>query len=909
VAHRELAERALAMAASARDAHAGYLAVADSAVHTQHRYVELQRALLSACIASEAHASEAHASEASASESTAVGSDAIEPIATQPAARVGPPAAGSWLDRAGCLEFARGSIARALGEAFAPVDAFPTRVRLPDEPLMLVDRILSVTGEPGSMTSGTVVTEHDVREGAWYLDGGRIPTCIAVEAGQADLFLSGWLGVDRVTRGLACYRLLDAAVTFHGSLPAPGSTIHYEIAIDRFAWQGDSVMFFFRFEATTGGQPLLSMRNGCAGFFTQERLAAGRGIVQTALGRARMPGKKPADWRDLVPLARNGAAGAAEASGPGPLAYGAAELDRLRAGDLAGCFGPEFARLPIARPLTIPGGRMRVVHRVVELDAAAGRFGLGLIRAEADIHPDDWFLTCHFVDDMVMPGTLMYECCMHTMRILLMRLGWVGEDGQVAWEPRPGVTSILKCRGQVLASTRVVTYEVVLKEIGYDPAPYAIADALMSADGHPIVQITNMSARLSGTDRQALEALWAGARAQPEIPPAAPPPRKALHSHGQILAFAIGKPSEAFGEPYRPFDSGRVIARLPGPPYMFLDRIVGVAGCRPFVLAPGAVAEAEYDVPPDAWYFDSNRQRSMAFAVLLEVGLQPCGWLAAYVGSCLRSATDLSFRNLGGTATLHREVFPGSGTLATQVKLTATSESGGMIIQHYELAIRDRTGPVYSGTTSFGFFSRKALAEQVGVRGARLYVPAPEEEARTAAPVAPPPALGLEMPDRQLAMFDAVDLFVPDGGAAGLGFVRATKRVVPSEWFFAAHFHQDPVWPGSLGLEAFQQLLKVCARHRWGTGAGGAAGTTAGCALGARLRFQPIGVGVEHTWQYRGQVIPANRTVSVEASITGVDEAARRITGSGHLSVDGLTIYQMSDFSIGLVDDPGPEAG
>jgi hypothetical protein len=51
---------------------------------------------------------------------------------------------------------------------------------------MLADRVVSVTGVPNSMKSGSCVTEHDVLHDGWYLDGGRIPTCIAVEAGQAD---------------------------------------------------------------------------------------------------------------------------------------------------------------------------------------------------------------------------------------------------------------------------------------------------------------------------------------------------------------------------------------------------------------------------------------------------------------------------------------------------------------------------------------------------------------------------------------------------------------------------------------------------------------------------------------------------------------------------------------------------
>jgi hypothetical protein len=89
-----------------------------------------------------------------------------------------------------------------------------------------------------SMESGRVVTEHDVLPGAWYLDGDRAPVCISVEAGQADLFLSAYLGIDHQVKGERAYRLLDAVVVFHRGLPRPGETIRYEIAIDRFVRQG-----------------------------------------------------------------------------------------------------------------------------------------------------------------------------------------------------------------------------------------------------------------------------------------------------------------------------------------------------------------------------------------------------------------------------------------------------------------------------------------------------------------------------------------------------------------------------------------------------------------------------------------------------------------------------------------------
>ena len=280
--------------------------------------------------------------------------------------------------------------------------------------------------------------------------------------------------------------------------------------------------------------------------------------------------------------------------------------------------------------MKLPGGMLRLLDRVPVIDPAGGRFGIGFVRAEYDVHPDDWFLTCHFVDDQVMPGTLMYECCLHTLRVLLMRMGWVGEDGAVATEPVPGVSSRLKCRGQVIASTKVVAYEVSVKELGYGPEPFCIADALMYADGKPIVEITNMSLRMSGLSLAALRTTWG--RSPGTIVPGLSRGKPALYGPDRIMAYSNGNPSEAFGEPYRVFDSERKIARLPGPPFQFLDRVTAVTG-EPFVLKSGTSCECQYDVPADAWYFEANRCEKMPFAVLLEIALQPCGWLAAYCGS------------------------------------------------------------------------------------------------------------------------------------------------------------------------------------------------------------------------------------------------------------------------------------
>ncbi|WP_020468630.1 type I polyketide synthase [Zavarzinella formosa] len=754
-----------------------------------------------------------------------------------------------------CFEFARGKVGAVLGRKFAEIDNFPTRVRLPDGPLMLVDRILTIEGEPLSLTHGRVVTEHDVTADRWYLDNGRIPTCVAVESGQADLFLSGFLGIDFKTRGLACYRLLDATVTFHGPLPVVGDTIRYDIHVDSFFRQGDTYLFRFHFESTVNGRPLMSMREGCAGFFSNEELSGGKGIVHTSLDKKPVPGVKPADWSPPVPLAAE--------------SFSANQVDALRAGDLESAFGPTFAGLSLQDPVKLPGGMMKLVHRIERITPGGGKYGLGQIRGEADIHPDDWFLTCHFVDDQVMPGTLMYECCLHTLRVLLMRMGFVAETGDFVCEPLPGVTSRLKCRGQVIATNKLVTYEVSLKEIGFEPSAYVLCDALMYADGKPIVEITNMSLRMTGLTREKFDATWANADK----------PKKPIFDNDSIMAFAIGKPSEAFGDRYKIFDTERVIARLPGPPYKFLDRITSIKNCAQWVHAAGGEIVAEYDVPPDEWYFAANRCDKMPFSILLEIALQPCGWLAGYLGSALTSPVDISFRNLGGSATQFAEVHPDAGTLTTKVKITNVSSSGGMIIQHYDYDVTCKGKPVYRGNTYFGFFAKEALANQVGLKDTPLMVPGPVELAGWKGPV---PGES-PFPDPMLKMVDRVEWLADKGGPKNLGSVEGRAKVNPAAWFFKAHFHQDPVWPGSLGLESMIQLMKVFAHRRWGTPANG---------------WQAVALDRPHQWVYRGQILPTDSEVTVQSYVSEIDDSRRLLKCDGLLSVDGRIIYQMKNFTL-----------
>ena len=57
-------------------------------------------------------------------------------------------------------------------------------------------------------------------------------------------------------------------------------------------------------------------------------------------------------------------------------------------------------------------------------------------------------------------------------------------------------------------------------------------------------------------------------------------------------------------------------------------------------------------------------------------------------------------------------------------------------------------------------------------------------------------------------------------------------------------------------------------------------------------------LGRPHAWTYRGQVLPTDREVTVLLEVTAADDAARRLTANGFLTVDGRVIYQMTDFTL-----------
>ncbi|GLH96286.1 hypothetical protein Pa4123_15600 [Phytohabitans aurantiacus] len=367
------------------------------------------------------------------------------------------------------------------------------------------------------------------------------------------------------------------------------------------------------------------------------------------------------------------------------------------------------------------------------------------------------------------------------------------------------------------------------------------------------------------------------------------PPGTVVHGYRQLLASAWGRPSEVVGD--ASVDASPRVCRLPGPPYLMVSRIVAVDGA-PGELGVGTRAVAEYDVPEQVWFFEQNDCPTMPMAVLMEVVLQPCGWLAAYVGSIRDADADLRFRNLDGAGTVLGEVRPGTRCLRSEVELLSVARQGDVVVERFGIRCLADGVPVFELTAVFGFFPQEAFDNQVGMP------PSTEELDRyrlDGGEVVPLPDAGVRLAGPMLLMLDRVTGYRPDGGRAGLGLLRAEKDVDAGEWFFKCHFFQDPVWPGSLGIEAMCQLLRYYLVRR-------------GALVGLRRpRFEPVMPGRELTWRYRGQVVPGDGLVTVEMEILEYAEDARGryAVADAWLWVDGRRIYHATGLGVRVVpDDP-----
>lgn len=839
-------------------------------------------------------------------------------------------------DYADLVEYAEGDIAKVFGQDYAIIDSYSRRVRLPTTDYLLVSRVTKLNAQMHQYQPCTMTTEYDIPVDAPYLVDGQIPWAVAVESGQCDLMLISYLGIDFENKGERVYRLLDCTLTFLGDLPRGGDTLRYDISINNFARNGDTLLFFFSYECFVGDKLILKMDGGCAGFFTDKELADGKGVIRTeAEIKARNLALNNPNKPRFTPLLN---------CAQSQFDYG--QIHKLLSADIGGCFGGAHvahqAQYGLQPSLCFASEKFLMIEQVSKLEVHGGAWGLGSVEGHKQLEADHWYFPCHFKGDQVMAGSLMAEGCGQLLQFYMLHIGMHLGVNNGRFQPLENASQKVRCRGQVLPQSGLLTYRMELTEIGMSPRPYAKANIDILLNGKVVVDFqnlgvmikeeaectrylgnTNASTAKNAATKDPVTTTPLLAPLMTQLPDLTAPTNKGVVPLQHVPApiapagskyanrvpdtlpftpyhmfeFATGEIENCFGPDFSIY-RGLIPPRTPCGDLQLTTRVIAIDGKRGELKKPSSCI-AEYEVPANAWYYAKNsHQAVMPYSVLMEISLQPNGFISGYMGTTLGfPGQELFFRNLDGSGRLLRHVDLRGKTIVNDSRLLSTVIAGSNIIQNFSFELSCDGEPFYQGKAVFGYFKGDALKNQLGIDNGKITQPwhvqngiAPDSQINLLdkqhrcfnAPQAQP---HYRLAGGQLNFIDKAEI-VKAGGKAGLGYLYAERTIDPSDWFFQFHFHQDPVMPGSLGVEAIIELMQTYAIDQ---------------DLGAGFKSPKFGqILSEIKWKYRGQINPLNKQMSLDVHITSVtdDNGKRIIMGDANLSKDGLRIYEVKDIAI-----------
>lgn len=154
-------------------------------------------------------------------------------------------------------------------------------------------------------------------------------------------------------------------------------------------------------------------------------------------------------------------------------------------------FGPGNAQLPLPP--------MLMFERISSITETGGAHGKGQIVAELSVAGNpalDWFFSCHFKGDPVMPGCLGLDALWQLTGFFL---GWLGAPGR----GRALGVGEVKFTGMVTPSVKTVQYVVDMKRVILRKLKLAIADGVMKADGQIIYAANDLRVGLFEAGEQA----------------------------------------------------------------------------------------------------------------------------------------------------------------------------------------------------------------------------------------------------------------------------------------------------------------------------------------------------------------------------------------------------------------------
>jgi 3-hydroxymyristoyl/3-hydroxydecanoyl-(acyl carrier protein) dehydratase len=356
-----------------------------------------------------------------------------------------------------------------------------------------------------------------------------------------------------------------------------------------------------------------------------------------------------------------------------------------------------------------------------------------------------------------------------------------------------------------------------------------------------------------------------------------------LFDQNWLREFATGDITRCLGPEFSIY-RGRRSPRIPNGDLLLVSRINKIEGVRGDFTQESTI-QAEFDVTENAWFLQGQNRSEIPISILMEIALQPCGILSAWLKTQLKyPEVNFFFRNLDGQITRSKNIDTRGKTIQTRATLLKTIFSGSTIIQHFEFTLSCEGQTFLTGTTSFGYFPEETMASQVGLDGGKATIPWGKREENYSLLHYTGKMDEIQendLPDGKLRLITGIGTIQKDGSHSH-GYIYSERKNDPADWFYTNHFFEDPVMPGSLGIEA------ICQAFRSGIH----------LLSNSNKPVKPV-AGSEMKWKYRGQVLQTNQNIRFDIHITEKIQKEDSVlyTGTANLWADDLRIYEIQNLA------------
>jgi 3-hydroxymyristoyl/3-hydroxydecanoyl-(acyl carrier protein) dehydratase len=330
---------------------------------------------------------------------------------------------------------AKGDLAVAMGPEF-DIYANSKAPYIPNGDFLFVDRMMGWTGERGKLVAGaTMDTEYDSPADAWYYqDNGHpfLPYCVLMETSlQSAVLLGYYLGATLpFPQEQFRIRNLDGHAAVVKDVDLRGKTIRQHSSLLFSSAMPGTILQKFRYDLSVDGE-IFYTGESLFGYHTVEALSAQIGLdssehVPSWLDKTGTPARRI----DL----RGG--GASRLAGAGGLRIGSGQLDLVDEIDI------------------VDGG---------------GDHAAGYIRGRRLVTPDEWYFSCHFHRDPVMPGSLGVEAILQAMQVYVIDTGLAADLRNPRFTMSAGVDMGWRYRGQILQTDPDMNFDIHVKRVVREP--------------------------------------------------------------------------------------------------------------------------------------------------------------------------------------------------------------------------------------------------------------------------------------------------------------------------------------------------------------------------------------------------------------------------------------------------------